>query len=135
MQTKHRSDLFGAAQLELAQTAPLFDPAKHLLDAAAGIDRLGVALVAGGAAIDGGATRASSVLTHVRCDADAAHLCDKAPGVVVLVGTDRFLVGTGTICRHRLGGIPLSGARRLRDATVDDQGMAVVHQHVPPVAG
>ena len=23
----------------------------------------------------------------------------------------------------------------MRDATVDDQGMAVVHEHVPPVAG
>lgn len=43
VQAKHRADLFGAAQLELAQTAPLFDPTKHLLDAAAGIDRLGVA--------------------------------------------------------------------------------------------
>ena len=50
---KHRTHLAYAAQLELAQTAPLFDPAQHLLDAAAGMDRLGVALVVGGAAIDG----------------------------------------------------------------------------------
>jgi len=42
-----------AAQFELAQAAPLFDPAEHLLDAPAGVDRLGVAVVAGGAAIDG----------------------------------------------------------------------------------
>ena len=70
VQTKHRSDLFGAAQFELAQTAPLvlqrrrlcLDPGKHLLDAPAGIDRHGVALVAGG------------VLGHMRRDADAAHL-------------------------------------------------------------
>jgi len=47
MQAEHRAHLFAAAQLELAQAAPLFDPAKHLLDAAAGIDRIGVALVAG----------------------------------------------------------------------------------------
>jgi hypothetical protein len=57
------------------------------------------------------------------------------PLVVVLVGAYRFLVGTGTIRRHHFGGISLSGARRLRDATVDDQGMAVVHQRMTPVAG
>ncbi len=38
VQTKHCAHLFGAAQFELAQTTPLFDLAKHLLDAAAGID-------------------------------------------------------------------------------------------------
>ena len=53
MQAKHRSDFLGAAQLELAQAAPFFDHAKHFRDAAAGIDRLGVALVASGAPITG----------------------------------------------------------------------------------
>ena len=102
MQPKHRTHLACAAQLELAQAAPLFDPAKHLLDAAAGVDRLGVALVADTAAIDG-RTRAAGVLSHVRRHADWAHLGDKAPGVVVLVGTQGFLVGTGTIRRHGFG--------------------------------
>jgi hypothetical protein len=55
-------DCEGAAQLELMQTAPLLDPTKHLLDAAAGVDRLGVALVAVSAAIDGGTTGAAGVL-------------------------------------------------------------------------
>lgn len=41
MQAEHRTHLFSAAQLELTQTAPLFDPAKHILDAAAGIYRFG----------------------------------------------------------------------------------------------
>ncbi len=80
MQAKHCTHLFGAAQPELTQPAPLFDPAKHLLDAAAGDDRLAVALMAGGAAINGGTTRAGGVLGHMRCDADAAHLCDKPLG-------------------------------------------------------
>ena len=71
----------------------------------------------------------------MRCDADAAHLSDNPFGVVVLIGANRFLVGTGNGSRHRLGGIPLPGARSLGDAAVDDQGMAVVHEHVPPVAG
>jgi hypothetical protein len=44
VQAKHRTHLVGAAQLELAQTTPLFDPTKHLLDTAVGIDRLGLAL-------------------------------------------------------------------------------------------
>ena len=59
MQAKHRTHLVGATHFELTQPAPLFDPAKHLLDATAGVDRLGVALVPGGAAIDGGATAAA----------------------------------------------------------------------------
>jgi hypothetical protein len=71
----------------------------------------------------------------VRCDADAAHLRDKSFGVVVLVGTDGFLVGTGEVWCHRFGGIPFTGARGLRDLAIDDQGMAVVHQHMAPVAG
>jgi len=134
MQAEHRAHLFSAAQIELAQAAPLFDPAEHLLDSAAGIDRLAVALEAGGAPIDGGATGAGGVLGHVRCHADAAHLGDKAFGVVVLVGTQGFLVGTGDGSRHLLGGIPLAGAHRLGEAAVHDQGMAVVHQHMAPVA-
>ena len=64
MQAEHGAHLACAAQPELAQTAPLLllrrrlrlDPAKHRLDAAAGVDRPGVALVAGGAPIDGGTT-------------------------------------------------------------------------------
>ena len=134
MQPKHRTHLACAAQLELAQAAPLFDPAKHLLDAAAGVDRFGVALVARGAAIDGGTTRAGGVLSDVRRDADATHLGDKPLGVIALIGTQGFLVGTGTISRHCFGGIPFPGAHCLGDVAVDDQGMAVVHQYMPPVA-
>lgn len=37
---------------ELAQPASLFEPANNLLDATSGIDRLGIAHVAGGAAIN-----------------------------------------------------------------------------------
>ena len=111
MQAKHGAHLLGAAQLERALTAPLLDPAKHLLDTAAGIDRLAVALMAGGAAIDCGATGAGGVLCHVRCDADTPHLIHETLGVEVLVGSKGFLVGTGTISRLRLGGIPLTGAR------------------------
>ena len=134
MRAKHCTHLFGAAQLELTKPAPLLDPAKHLLDAAAGVDRLGVALMAGGPAINGGPTRAGGVLGHMRRDSNPAHLSDKPLRVAVLVGADRFPVGTGTISRHHLGSISLSGARRLCDAAVDDQGMAVVHEHVAPVA-
>jgi len=103
--------LFGAAQPELAQPSPLLDPAEYLLDAAVGVDRLGVALVAGGPAIDGGTTRAAGVQCHVRRDADPAHLSHKAPGVVILIGTGRLLVGTWANSRHRLGRIPHPGAQ------------------------
>lgn len=135
VQAKHRTHLACAAQLELAQAAPLFDPAKHFLDAAAGIDRLGVALVAGCAAIDGGATRAAGVLSDMRRHADSPELSDHSLGVVVLIGTKGFLVGTRDVSCHRFGGIPLSGARGLRHLAIDDQGMAIVHEHIAPVAG
>ena len=52
MQPKYGADVVQTPQLELAQAAELFDPAKDLLDAPAGIDRFGVALMPGGAAID-----------------------------------------------------------------------------------
>ena len=104
MQSKHYAHLLGAAQLELAQTAPLFDLAKHLLDAAAGMDRLGVALVTGGATIDGGTTGAACVLRHVRCHTNPPEYGDRSLGVVVFVGSQGFLVGPGTIRRHRFGG-------------------------------
>ena len=53
-----------------AQSSPLFDPAKHLFDPAAGIDRLGVALMACGAAINGRTARSSGVLGNVRSHGD-----------------------------------------------------------------
>jgi hypothetical protein len=61
------------------------------------MDKLGVALVTGSAAIDGGTTRAAGVLSHMWLHTDAVHLGYKAPGVVVLVSTDGFLVDTGKI--------------------------------------
>ncbi len=71
MQSKHRADLFGGAQFELAQPTPLFDQAKHFLDPPAGVDRTGVALVAAGAAINGRAAGTSGVLSYMGRDADA----------------------------------------------------------------
>ena len=91
--------------------------------------------MAGGAAINGGTTRASGVLGQVRCSTETPHLSHEPFGVVVLVGTDGLLIGTGTIRRHCLGVIPLPGARRLCDAASNNQGMVVIHEHVPPVAG
>ncbi len=69
-----------------------------------------------GAAIDGGATRAAGVLRHVQLHTDPPELSDHALGVVVLFGSERFPVGTGDFSRHRLGGIPFTGARGLGDA-------------------
>jgi hypothetical protein len=134
VQAEHCSELVGAAQFELPQPAPLFDPAKHLLNPAAGDVRLGTALVAGGAAINGRATRSVVDLGHVQRNHDPPEFSDHARGVVVLAGTQRFLVGTREVSCHRFGGIPLSGAHRLRDPAIDDQGMAVVLEHMHPVA-
>jgi len=43
-------------------------------------------------------------------------------------------VGTETISRHFFGGIPLPDAHRLGDLAIHDQGMAVVREHVTPIA-
>ena len=60
MQAKHGTDFVLAAQFELAQSAECLllrrslrlEPTEHLLDPPVGIDRLGIAHVTGGAAID-----------------------------------------------------------------------------------
>jgi hypothetical protein len=52
MQAKHGTDFVLAAQFELTQSAVCLDPTKYLFDSTAGMDRLGVAHVAGGATID-----------------------------------------------------------------------------------
>ncbi len=91
--------------------------------------------MARGSAIDGGSTRAAGVLIDMRLHADSPELSDHSLGVVVLVGPKGFLVGTRDVSRHRFGGIPLSGARGLRHLAIDDQGIAVVHEHMAPVAG
>jgi hypothetical protein len=64
------------------------------------------------------------------CDTDSPHLSNKALGVVVLVGADRLLVGTGQLSRHRPGRLPLAVAIRERHPAIDDQVMAVVHEHM-----
>jgi hypothetical protein len=53
--------------------------------------------VAGGAPVNGGAAEASGVLGDMRRDTDAAHLGDKALGVVPLIGTKGFMVGTALV--------------------------------------
>jgi hypothetical protein len=67
-------------------------------------------------------------------DTQPPHFSHEPFGVVVLVSADGLLVGTGEVCCHLLGGITLTGARGLCDAAIHDQVMAVVHQHVSPVA-
>jgi hypothetical protein len=52
VQTEYGTDTFLAAQFELPQSVERLEPAERLLDSPSGIDRLGVAHVAGGAAID-----------------------------------------------------------------------------------
>ena len=47
------------------------------------------------------------------------------PFVVVLVGADRLLMGTGTIRRHLFGRIPFAVGIGRCDAAVNDQVMAV----------
>ena len=86
MQTEHRTHLIGAEKLELPQTTPLLDPAKHLLDAPAGVDRLGVALVAGGAPIDG-RTSGCVPWSGVKPEAcDLTEISDQAAAASAAVG-------------------------------------------------
>lgn len=52
VQAKYGTDVPLAAQFELLLSAESLQPSEHLFDATAGIDRPGIAHVAGGAAID-----------------------------------------------------------------------------------
>ena len=64
VQDESSTDVVLAAQFELAQPAERFDPAEHLFDPPASIDRQGVAPVTGGAAIDRGTSAAGGVLSQ-----------------------------------------------------------------------
>jgi hypothetical protein len=111
MQAKHRTHLLGTAHVELSQTTLLLDPAKHLLNASAGIDRLGVDLVASCTTIVGRTTRMAGVpcqgVTPIRWSSATI------PFVVVLASTQGFLMSTGKLSDHRLGCIPSTQCRQL----------------------
>ena len=108
--------------------------AKHLLDAEEGLDRLDVALVADGAAIDGVTRQKIGILSGMRSDVDAAHLSDEHIGVGCLVCTEDILVCTGTIRVHHVGRIPLHTAHALGDAVNHAQVMKFVDKHMPAEA-
>jgi hypothetical protein len=88
--------------------------------------------VTGGAAIESSTTLAAGVLRQVQYHGDAPHFGYKTLGTLVLVGTDRRLVGTGTIHRHLLGGIPFPGARHLCDAAEQRLDLRSAHQLLAP---
>jgi len=79
-----------------------------------------------------------------RCPAHGNRIQQTPSGAVNLFGAtpQPDCRRTGEVCCHllllrrrlRLGGIPLTGARGLCDAAIDDQVMTVVHQHMSPVA-
>ena len=58
-----------------------------------------------------------------------------ALGVVAPIGPKGFLEGSGQLSSHRLGRIPLTGASGLGDLAIGGQRMAILHEHVAPVAG
>ena len=52
METEYGTDIGLTSQREPAQATELLDPAEHLFDPSAGIGRFGLALIAGGTAVD-----------------------------------------------------------------------------------
>jgi len=68
-------------------------------------------------------------------DTDPVQLGNEYSGVVILVGADHLLVSGGQISGHRLGRVPLAVAIGRCDAAVNDQVIAVVHEHMASVAG
>jgi len=113
MQAKHRTHLLGIAHFELSQTTLLRDPVKHLVNASAGIDRLGEALVAGCTTIVGRTTRMAGVACQ--CVTPIRWSSATIPFVVVLGSTQGFLMSTGKLGHHRLGCISLPSADSLGD--------------------
>jgi len=62
-----------------------------------------------------------AVLCYLRSDPEPPHLCDESSGVVVLVGSDGLLVGTGEVCCHLLGCVPWSGVKAEACDLIGDQ--------------
>ena len=120
VQAKHSGGVLFAAYLELAKAAEFLllwkrlglDPAKHLLDAPAGIDPFGLALKADGAAIHPYAPTA----------------------FVVLVAPNELLSSVRAISSHLLGRILLTKPIGQRHPTIDHPIVAVLDEPMPPVA-
>ena len=68
------------------------------------------------------------------CHIDAPNISHKALRFVVLVATYPFLVCTGEVHRQSIGRILFTGPRGLRDLEVHDQGLAIIDDHMTPVA-
>jgi hypothetical protein len=134
MQPEHRSDPGAASDLELPQARSLFDPAKHLLDPPPGVDRLGIAIMAGGAAVDGGAAAGLDVLRYVWRDGCDVQIGDELHGFVALVGSEGLLVGAGERTRHPHRCCPLAVADHGRLLAGHHQGVTVLHEAVPQIA-
>jgi hypothetical protein len=134
MQPEHRPHSGSARGLELPQAGGLFDPVKTLLDPLPGVDRLAVALMPSGASVDGGATAVLNVLRHMRRDASKADVGHKVPGVVALVGSQRFPVSAREGPRHPQCRRPLPIPFCWGHLTGHHHAMAVLHEAVPHLA-
>lgn len=78
--------------------------------------------------------RAAHLLRHVRRRSDLAHLLHEPVDVVCLVGSagDRRAARYGL--KHPMRRVPLRGPRRVADAGVHDEPVAILHQSVCHVA-
>src|SRR5262249_19687053 len=124
---KHPAHPRHPAMAGLAQQANLFEPAEDLFDALTLPLAHQVAAVPRGAAIDRTRTL-RGVLGHMRGYREAPEAVHEIPRVIALVGAER---GPGRQLRgHRQGLLPLGEARRRRQAAIDRQAMAILHEDV-----
>ena len=124
-------DALAAAHADAAQHPELLAPAEALLDALADALAHRVAGMARRAPVEGGAPL-GGVAGDVERDVQGSQLVHEVLGVIPLVGPERDAVRpVGSFLDHGEGRGALGVAVRLRDAAIDDQPVAVLHEGVP----
>lgn len=85
---------------ELASAQRTLDTAKHPLDSNAIVDRMAAARMSGRAAINGRTGPRPEGLRYKGCDAAGAQICHDISGVVALVSSQGYQVGSPERTNH-----------------------------------
>ena len=130
---EHPADLLQSSMPQLAQQPHGFHPAKYLFDPLALSLAHPIAVVAGGALVDGAAAL-GIILRHVRGDVHVPQLADEIMNVIALVGSQRDAAVAGNVLGHQQRGIAFGCTVGLRGARGDHQPVAVLGQQMPAIA-
>jgi hypothetical protein len=127
---EHPTHPFYASMTSLSRIAHGFDPAKDLLHPLAQALADGLALMAGGPAIDGRGTP-RMVLGHMRYGIEGTQGLDKLSGIISFITAHGNTMSAGKVAHYAFCRVPLGGASSRSEAGRNNQAIAVFHQHMP----